>query len=205
MKTTSLHATAMTALLLVFGSLPLLGNPNPMRLPLVVTDVPTGVVLDYGNLMTVTPDPDGIIRMRGFIIESTVTLTIAPLPVPPIVQTMKVWLNADINPAAGYGGPGWGRFEGYILDAEDNPVRVSEGFWFGYRKQVSESLWVTEAKLVGLFTAGPLAGVAVAFDSKIETWHPMFATGYLGTGKGYLLVPDSVELRPGKGRVGYNN
>jgi hypothetical protein len=198
----SLLAVGAIACLLALGSAPtLLGCPNDPRadrIHFTATDVPTGEFFDFGNYLTVTPDADGILRIRGVVMGDLFTLTIPELGVSNLAVKGRMQINADLDIAAGFTGHAWGGFEFYSTDENGNEVCVGQGFWHGEREKKSDVLWENKADIVGYIFAGPLAGMVIQGTEIIQTWHPVFATGYYGTAQGNLILlgsPDSCPPR----------
>ncbi len=198
----SLLAVGAIACLMAFSSAPALfgcqENPRADCVRFTATDVPTGEFFDFGNYMTVVPDADGILRIRGLVMGDWFTLSVPDLGISNLVVKGRMQINANLDTTAGFTGHTWGGFEFYSTDENGMEVCIGQGFWHGKREKKSETLWETKAQVVGYIFAGPLAGAVIQGTEVIQSWHPLFATGFYGEAQGQLILLDSPASPPSR-------
>ena len=189
-------AVGLTAL----GAVPtLLAGPHETRIRFTGSEYPTGEVFDPGNTIGLLPDADGILRARGIVVGGCMALRVPELQTPDLVIYTRNWANFNLDSTAGFSGMTWCSWDGYMTDSEGNQVLVAQGFAYGFRRKISDTKWLEQATIVGLFCNGPLEGVVMNATDTVESWDPTMATGYMGKVEGVLTVPDSVDLRAHRG------
>jgi hypothetical protein len=195
MKTTSsFFAVGALAVLVAMTSAPSLfacpPKPQTVSARFTATDTMTGEFFDFGNYLSVVPDADGIVRIRGLVIGDLFTVSVPEFGISNLQLNAKMGINCDLSAADGTG-ESWGAVEGRL-----GGQLVMQGFWYGVREKKSDQLWLTHCHLLCVFVAGDLEGVLMKGTETIQTWSKFFETGAYGEAEGVLEFPPSFGLVP---------